>query len=81
MEKIKKFIKKYFVDIIIQLGLFILINESIGIKYTPSSNRFNGLGYNSPVLVHSAQIKIFAIMLISVGINIAVRKYFHSKKV
>ena len=79
-KKIIALIKKYFVDIIIQLGIFILINENLGIKHTPDYNRFNDFG-NSPSLVHSAQLKIFAIMLISIGINMAIRKYFHNKNV
>jgi len=75
-KKIIVFIKKYFADLIIQLGIFILTNESIGIKCTSLNMRFC---HSSAI--QSAQIKIFAIMLISVGINIAVRKYFRSKRV
>lgn len=80
LKKIIAFIKKYFVDIIIQLGIFILTNENLGIKHSPGYNRYNGFG-NSPASVHSAQLKIFAIMLISIGINMAIRKYFRNKKV
>jgi len=88
-KKITMFIKKYFVDIIIQFGIYILTNEYIGLKsnipncdsvnrYTPIYGDFSC--YSSSA-IHSAQLKIFAIMLISIGINIAIRKYYHSKKV
>lgn len=80
-KKIITFIQRYFVDIIIQLGVYILTNESIGINYTPKCNPFNpGSVCHSSASIQSAQMKIFAIMLISIGINMAVRKYFHNKK-
>jgi len=85
LKKIIAFIKKYFIDIIIQLGIFILTNQYLGIRKGVQNcntlNPFNGGFCLSSAQIHSAQIKIFAIMLISVGINMAVRKYFRNEKV
>jgi hypothetical protein len=72
--KIIIYIKRYFVDTLIQIGIFILTNESLVPNRRTDSFLASGL-------VQSAQIKVFGIMLVSIGINIAIRKYFQSKRV
>ena len=86
MKKIIAFIKKYFADIIIQIGIFILTKESLGLEECTLRLQILRMEIEDYpcghiTQVHSAQLKIFAIMLISIGINIAVRRYFRDKRI
>jgi hypothetical protein len=63
---------KYLPDVIIQLGIFFLAKET----FLPTSVYHISIFYDST----SSQYKISGVMLISIGINIVIRKYLQGKK-
>lgn len=75
-KKIKiviKIIKKYLPDIIILIGIWMV---SYNLSITRSDNMF---GYRSYIRT-SDEWKIFGIILIAIGIDIAIRRYIAYKK-
>ena len=74
-NKIKQFIKKYYLDIIILIGIWILSYNIL----RPASEKGFVLPSFSYTDYHTDK-KVFGIMLIAIGINIAIRKYFIYKQ-
>ena len=75
INQIKSFMRKYFPDILILLGIFIFSCNYLHIPV--SSNRFKGLeGYATN---YQNNYKILGIMLVSFGVVWMVRRYFIKK--
>jgi len=78
-EKIKQFIKKYYPDIIILAGIWILSYKILlpvrsGIQ-SPSEWLKSG-----SIKTYNQEWKLFGIMLIAIGIDIVIRKYLTYKQ-
>lgn len=75
IKKIKTILIKYYPDILIQIGIIITASRFFKIKETITNNPFDHNGGYSTIYFPDF-LTIIGVILITVGLNIFIRKYF-----